>query len=475
MKPFKSFLLEYLTDAQRQQYSQYKMTDKARADTDHFFGVGNDKVTGALGHTTDKSEIHRKIEKHLGAEISHDDYRAGITKDKYGRDVRIGRVIKDDKLKAEYAKDPTREGAKVGSQFTTSTVRGIEVAGQTNPEPNAEHPKGHSWRDLSCKNVTSGIQRHILANEIERGTVVHFVHDRNGQEIYRATLHPHHNQEGHVAYAVDSEYGIKHPAFMKSARDTAEKLSGELKGSPVFEKDREVYDDSGVSHMIHPSVSSEGLTNHLKSSKFTERYAVLRHKNVTPEHIEMAVNDSNRHVRREVAKSLLLKPEHITKIMDNPNENSRVKMEAVQNPNATAEHISKALDSDDHDVRLYAMRNPNVNADHISKALDVDQPHHIRQMALQHRKVTPSHIAKVLSHNPRVLDRNTLAIQEQAAAHPNASKENIDQALQHREHTVRELAINNRNATDEQISRGLDDPHPMVRISARYAKKAREQ
>lgn len=301
MKTFKSFLLEYLTDEQRKHFSQYKMSDKARSDTDHFFGKGNDKITGDLDHMTDKSEIHRKIENHLGNEISHDDYRAGLTKDKHNRSVRIGRVIKDDKLKSEYARDPTREGAKVGSQFTTSTVRGTEVAGQTNDVPNAEHPKGHSWGNISCKNVESGAQRGALRDDVEKGTVVHFVHDHNGQEIYRATLHPHHNPEGHVAYAVDAEYGIKHPSFTKSAQDTATALSGKMRGSPIYTKVSGIYNDSGATHMIHPSVSSEDLNKVSYDKGWQVRAAVLRHPNVTPTHVDVGLHDTNRYVRKLAA------------------------------------------------------------------------------------------------------------------------------------------------------------------------------
>ena len=44
MLSFKTFLLEYLTPEQREHYSQYYMTDKARGDTDHFFGANNDSV-----------------------------------------------------------------------------------------------------------------------------------------------------------------------------------------------------------------------------------------------------------------------------------------------------------------------------------------------------------------------------------------------------------------------------------------------
>lgn len=472
MLKFKKYLVEYLTDEQRARFNKHKMTPKARRDTDAFFGKGNDVVHGEIQHD-DKSEIHTQLEKHLNQPISHEDYKRGAVKDKYGRDVKIGRMIKDNNLRNQFDKDPSRKLAT--STHKTSTVRGVEVAGQTNPMPNAEHPKGHSWKDHSCKNVEDGINRHYLKDEIKHGTVVHFVHDHTGQEIYRATLHPHHNESGRVAYAVDAEYGIKHPSFTKSAHDTAEKLTGQLKGSPVFEKDREVYNDSGATHMIHPSVDSEGLSKHMTSPRFTERLAVLRHKNVTPEHVEAALNDQNRHVRREAATSSHLKPEHITNIMNNPSENSRVKMEAIQNPNATAEHISKALENPDHDIRYYAVHNPNATAEHISKALEPNQPFRVRQKALEHRRVNPSHIAKVLSENPRIIDRPTLAVHEQAAAHPKASKENIDQALQHREHTVRELAINNKNATSDHINRGMDDPHPLVRLAARYAKKAREQ
>lgn len=475
MLNFKQFIVEYLTDVQREHFSQYKMSDKARSDTDHFFGSGNDKVTGNLDHMTDKSEIHRKIEKHLGKAISHGDYRAGLTTDKYGRGVKIGRVIKDDKLRAEYAKDPTREGARAGSQYTTSTVRGTEVAGQTNWAYDEKHPNGHSWKDLSCKNIRSGVQRHKLPDEIHNGTVVHFVHDHNGQEIYRATLQPHHNDEGQVAYDIDAEYGIKHPSFTKSARDVADALTGHLRGSPIYEKHPDVYNDSGATHMIHPSVNSEQLADHMKSGKFTTRMAVLRHRNVTPELVDAGVNDQNRNVRREAAKSPLLKPEHIDKIINNPQENGRVKIEAISNPNATHEQISRGLEHEDPDVRFYALKNPNVTAEHITRAIQPDQPIHVRDAALGHRRANSSHINEVLSTGSRIRDRDTLRLQQQAAAHPKASSENLHKALDHDDPSVRELAINNKNATAEHIERGLNDLHPSVRQAARYVKKVREQ
>ena len=472
MKTFKSYIIEYLTHDQRRRFSQYKMNDKARSDTDHFFGVGNDKVTGSLDHMTDKSEIHKKIERHLGTDISHDEYRAGTSRDKYGRNVRIGRMISDDKLKAEYAKDPTREGARRGSQYTTSTVRGVDVAGQTNSEPDAHHLKGHSWGEISCKNVDTGVQRHMLQHDIERGTVAHFVHDHNGQEIYRATLHPHHNEEGHVAYGVDAEYGIKHPSFTKSAHDTARALSDEMKGSPLYTKDGRIYNDSGVTHMIHPSVSSEDLDKISHDQGWKVRAAVLRHPNATVAHVENGIRDTSRDVRRVAAASPLATSGHLNKILDDPNENHRVQGAAVSNPNATAEHITKGLNHEDPYIQVKAIQNPNAAADHITMALDPKNDRSVRLAALDHRKVNSSHLDKVLSANPRVMDSDTMKLQVKAAGHPRASSENLHRALDNRDPAVRAAAINNPNATKEHMQRGLDDLDPLVRVSARYAQRS---
>lgn len=304
MLRFKSFILEYLNDSQREQYKDVHMTEKARLATDHFFGKGNDKVHGEIAgdHFHDKSEIHRAIERHLGKEIPHDDYRRGKTKDKYGREVKLGKIIKDPKLRDYLASDMSREGSKLSkSVFKTSTVRGIEVAGQTNPEPNHLHPSGHSWLK-SCKNLKVGIFRNKLSDEIKHGTVVHFVHDHDGKEIYRATLQPHHNEAGDTIYTVDSEYGVKHPAFTKSAYDTADKLSGDYK-SGVFVKNSEVYDDNGKTYILHPKSSKEDIDKALDENRpFEERYAALQHRNVDQDHLEKAKKDNHHLIRSEASK-----------------------------------------------------------------------------------------------------------------------------------------------------------------------------
>ena len=190
---FKTFLTEYLTPGQRKLYADTQMTEKARADTDHFFGVGNDHVQeDVIGLEPDKSEVHRAVERHIGKQIAPNEYVKGVTKDQHGRDVRLGRLIRDDNLRNQFANDNARAGSKRTSGHYMTIVRGTEVAGQTNSQPNTQHPKGHSWGDQSCKNVDTGVNRSYLKHEIMHGTVVVRAHDHTGQEIYRATLRPTH-------------------------------------------------------------------------------------------------------------------------------------------------------------------------------------------------------------------------------------------------------------------------------------------
>jgi hypothetical protein len=396
MLSFKQYIVEYLTDEQRAKYAYETMSDKARKDTDHFFGKDNDIVHGHLdassGHMHDKSEVHKAVERHLGKEIDHKEYTSGITKDKYNRDVKIGRVIKDAKLKDQFASDTARQGAKKGSSFTTSTVRGVEVAGQTNSATNKEHPKGHSWGELSCKNIDNGENKHFLRHEIHHGTVVHRVHDHAGQEIYRGTLQPHHNEHGDTSYHLNSEYGIKHPAFTKSAHDAAKKLSGEYKPG-VFHIHRSVYNDDRSEKKLHPNAKPEHISKALDDEDWSIRHAAMNHPNVKSEHISKALNDKNLSVRQAAISHPNATPEHISKALNDAYRS--VKKVAAAHPNVTSEHIFKALDDKDDIVRINAIKNRNATSEHISKALN-DSNINVRYNAIKHPNATPEHISKAL-------------------------------------------------------------------------------
>lgn len=456
MLSFKAFLLEYITDDQRDRYKDVKMTPEARGATDHFFGVGNDKVQGEILHD-DKSEIHKQLENHLGQPVAHEDYNRGAIKDKYGRDVKIGRMIKDNSLRNQFDQDPAR---KLGTApvLKTSTVRGVDVAGQTNPVPNAEHPTGHAWKDISCKNVENGVNAHYLDHEIKHGTVVHFVHDQNGQEIYRATIHPHHNSDGNVAYAVDAEYGIKHPKFTQDAHAIAEKLSGEYKPG-LFTKQPMVYNDSGNRFVLHPKASHEEIDkslHHELSKPYDEQNSrklkmLLTHPNVSNDALSRALDtkESRADVWSLAAKHKNLTGEHLEKALTH--ERSDVVRAALQNPNTTADQLHHVLDtSGSHRTKRDVFLSPNANSSHIEKAIQHsvrDQDYDLLDRAIEHPSATPKQIDQI-SGMHRSLSRSALE-------HPNVTPWNIDRWLDSDEPSLKQGAARHPKASDQNITKAL--------------------
>lgn len=444
MLKFKSFLLEYLTDEQRERYKHVEMTDKARTDTDHFFGKDNDIVHGSLHSMTDKSEIHKKVENHLNKELSHDEYRSGLTTDNYGRSARIGRMIKDKSLQDEFARDPVREGSRSAqTQYTTSTARGIHVAGQTNPVPNEQHPKGHSWAEISCKNVETGMHKRRLVSEIQHGSVVHFVHDKNGQEIYRASVQPHHNEWGHTVYAVDAEYGIKHPEFTKDAHRVAKELSGSYKPG-IFKKSRDVYNNNDVTWTIHPGMEAKHIDKILNNpdSDQLEVIGALKHPGATAEHLTRGLSHSDRNIRRAVLSNPNLNPEHIQHALDNETD-SHVHEAALKHPKITSEQIHNIIDNTNH----------HLHHRHIN---DVET-------LMDNPSVRPEHITKVLNLPDRNNDYSTAMAKAAAVRNPNASSENITHALSHDDSRISSVAIQHKNVRPEHIQTALthrgDTPH----------------
>ncbi len=491
MLKFKEFILEYLTPEQDKEWSQVKMEPEARKATDHFFGEGNDHVREDIKqYSHDKSEIHRKVEEHLGKELSHEEYKSGLTNDKYGRQVKLGKMIKDDKLKTEYSNDSSRVGGKIKQPYMT-VVRGHHVAGQTNPEPDELHPTGHAWENESCKNINTGCNRHYLSREIKHGSVVVRGHDADGKEIYRATLQPHiHESGGSHMYALNSEYGIKHPSFTAHAHDVADRLSGEYK-SGNFNIHPGVYNDLGTSTQIHPGASSEDLTkmlddheknsgnwyNRIYKTVINSRNATTEHMDrlqkhnspdvrelvasspkATPEHIDKALSDPSNGVREAAASNPNLSQSHIEKILKNPNEYPSISTRAAIN--AKGNNIYLALDHHEPSVRYRTLyMNPNVTAEHLTHILKGDSTPGNKVRALEHSKTNSSHIDLAINSS----DSSVRVI---AAQHPKATDENITNALSHPNSVTAHAALANNNLKPHHLELALNHPSNSVRIAA---------
>ena len=462
MISFKQYLKEYLTPEQKDRYKNVAMTPAARQATDHVFGVGNDQVREELkGFEADKSETHRKIEKHLGQSISLENYKAGMSTDKYGRSVKLGKLITDPQLRDEFNRDNTRAGVKKQQKHYVTLVRGTEVAGQTNSASDPAHPKGHSWGGQSCKNVDTGCNRHYLGHEIMHGTVVMRVHDPAGQEIYRATLQPHLHEEGDTAYSVDAEYGIKHPSFTAHAQDAAMRLSGPYKPGS-YAKHPLVYNDNQQGAILHPAASEENLHEHLDDIK-----------NPKPLHRLSAAVDL-----RYIAGH----PEAGTSVIDRlfaeHSGNRDVLVTAMKNPRASAANITLGLNHPNPDVAIQAAKHPNVSQEHVDDLLQNPAnfsivktwsqrdhlPHHVEHVASTHPGAV-KHVDRLMN-DPNAPSR----IKEVLMLNPHISSAHVEKGMADPNFDVRRAAIGNRNATQQQLDRVLKNEKEDSILRARAAR-----
>lgn len=429
-------LSEALNDEQVAEVRKWPRDNKALRHTDHYFGVGNDEKVEPLAGTMNKSEVHKKIEQHLGQNIEPMHYKEGHTFDKYNRKVRIGALLQKTKapesLVNDFANDTTRQGKKF-TGLTVKTTRSPEgVAGQTS--------SGQSWENESCKNYETGINKHFLKPEVKHGTVVSYLHNHEGKEIARATFQPHENDAGHRMYKLNSYYGIHHQGFKDHLEKTEDELSGPHRGgSNIYKINDNVYNDTRpqTKYQLHPSTSPDEVEKILSDK--TDSSDVLEHQIVAAgythansHHIDLALNSPWHEVRTAAASHRNANDAQIHKGLDD--ERVYVRAAAASNPSAKEEHLERGLNDYNATVSIAAARNPNLR----------DQQ-----------------LERTVKHNPNP-DVRATAIHN----NPNITKELLDAGMKDPEFQVRKAAAGHKDATDEHLKAGLADGNRFVKTAA---------
>ena len=507
MKTFKTFLAEELNDTQKSAVDSWTMpTKKTLSHTDHYFGEGNHVKTYPLEGSEDKSEIHKKIEQHLGSQISPEDYKQGVAEDKYGRKTRIGGLLAKSKASPElinnFANDTTRQGKKFSGLTVHISRHPHDVAGQTSNQ---------SWAQESCKNFDTGMNKHYLKDEVANGTVVGYLKDHTGKEIARTTFQPYVNDKKRVMYRTNSHYGIKHQGFMDEMEKVADQLSGEHKsGDLMYTIHPKVYNDNNKTQAIHPSATSDDITNILTSKPtgvgFSSIHKVqknkitaLNHPKVTDKHLDIAFNDSDPNIRHEAAlhpkataqqldnviekdnndmvvhaaiKNKNMSSNTLDKVYDktmNSNDpsifNSTVRHMVLRHPNLSTQKINDVLNDKFvyHEDKVSVLKNPRITSEHIDIAMKDPHLHEVRGAAVSHPSATSKQIDQGLADKSE-------SVRAEAASNPNVLPHHIDKALNDESFGVKSRMINAnaRKFTSEQIDKALSDNNTSVRYNMVY-------
>jgi ABC-type oligopeptide transport system substrate-binding subunit len=92
--------------------------------------------------------------------------------------------------------------------------------------------------------------------------VVAYLTDKeSGAEIARGTFQPYTNKEGNHMYRLDSYYGENNAQFKKYLKQLEGELSQPHTGSPAYNINPNVYNDSRIKKAITSSASTEDIAN----------------------------------------------------------------------------------------------------------------------------------------------------------------------------------------------------------------------
>jgi hypothetical protein len=148
-------------------------------------------------------------------------------------------------------------------------------------------------------------------------------------------------------------------------------------------------------------------------------------------------DENNENIEGSRLKALIKRNPELEKVKAVTDSRNYKMMNIVDNPNATKEHLDKAINDQDKHVRAAAAGNPNATKEHLDKAIN-DQDRYVRREAARHPNATKEHLDKAINDQ----DYN---VRRAAAGHPNATKEHLDKAINDQDEYVRQLATRHPN------------------------------
>lgn len=532
-----SDLIEELNDAQKKVVDSWKGAgDRARQISGHVFAAGQDRMTVPFDAPQAPLEPHPDIKAHLekhGYGVS--DYRAGLATDKYGRDIKIGKVLgktgASPDLLNTFTNDPKRAASKAASSGLSVTYsrHPHDVAGMSTNQgwkscmtmgPKGQTGRGDHYDDYKDDDSEgAGAYSHYLKPDTQEGTHVAYLHHNDDPEaknpLARIALKPHESNDPSKQTILRPEgrlYGTADDAFGKTVNDWSEKNFPADKDT-VYTKNENLYNDDNREHIGTPealfnspdikhkraafdsknNVSSEMISKGLKAKDPYIVSNAISHPNATLAHVDEAMNNPNAH--SSIAERKDLRPDQISKlakskdgmVLDRLAKNSKLAPEDVskllkhrsvgirtsvaQHQDLTPEQLEPLTRDKDFMLRGAAANNPKATSEQLSRLVQ-DSPH-VRTQALKNPNITSGHLMDYLNNTKR----SNPYYDREVFNHAKFNSDHLDRASQNDQpEDARKLAMEHQMITSEQLQRMAEtDPDKKIRDRAARFLKAKKK
>jgi len=296
---FTEFLIEMLTDGQKDVVDSWGSSKVASNISQHVIPKGQHRIVIPLEDPNDKP-IHRHLAAH-GYEIT--DYKEGKAKDKYGREVKIGKALvatKAPHLLDAFNADRSRETeSRIHHDYQVVISRHpYDVAGMSTDRNWDSCMRMTPWKTLQHPHENlDGEYAHKLPDEVRHGTHVAYLTHKGDDTIEnplaRIALKPYKEEKSEriILHPEPKLYGSD-PA--SSFEHTVNKWVGAhfpLKDNTFYTKNKQVYDDSHMKDLYLTKIST-----------------------ITPQKIKSLTSPSN---NAQESDSKIAKQKHIAQFGDN--------------------------------------------------------------------------------------------------------------------------------------------------------------
>lgn len=264
---YSELILEALSNKQKDIVDDWGETRAPINISAHVIPKGTDRIVIPLKDPSDESP-HPAVANHLisnGYSISS--YRDGKAKDKYGRDVNIGKILNKTNAHKDvitaFNSDPNRSNKRLHDDMQVVISRHpYDVAGMST---------GQSW--TSCLDMDCGINRKLLPHEVHEGTHVAYLtkkgDDTAKAPLARIALKPYREEKTGRQILVPEHkiYGNAVGAFEHTVNEWTN-THFPLKDNTFYTKSSKVYDDSNQPVVAKAStITPDKLQHSLIQSK----------------------------------------------------------------------------------------------------------------------------------------------------------------------------------------------------------------
>ena len=222
-----------------------------------------DRVYIPFKNSNQESSIEKEIENSLGnTGYSLKNYQKGIATDKYGRDIKLGRVLtklKKHDLLNKFNTDKSREGSNITSSYLAFSKHPYDIAGSSTDR---------GW--TSCMNIYSGSNSRYIQHDVKEGTIVCYLVTLNDlnitKPIARILIKPYINSKNmkDVLYVPENVYGTAPPQFKSQVSSIIDSVQGTKVGT--FKLHGQLYCDYEREITIHKKEIKDILDGKKKAS-----------------------------------------------------------------------------------------------------------------------------------------------------------------------------------------------------------------